>query len=233
MNLGNRSLTLATYNIHSYIGSDGKFDHDRIITVIKQLDADIIALQEVTSIDSDPLTFIDYFRDQTSMRVIPGMTMFREAAYYGNIVLSRAKIDRIETIDISVKKREPRGAICLMMQVGDKRVHIIATHLGLRPRERLPQMKLLMDIFQRRPADISVLMGDLNEWHLWGQPLCRLRKHFAHIRTPATFPARLPLLPLDKILVQPHSYLQSLSPIKNSLTRTASDHLPLRAKLTF
>jgi len=73
------------------------------------------------------------------------------------------------------------------------------------------------------------VMGDLNEWYLWGRPLRWLHAKFAVTRTPPTFPARRPMLKLDRIWAHPTSALQSLKAHRSALARVASDHLPLVA----
>jgi endonuclease/exonuclease/phosphatase family metal-dependent hydrolase len=227
------TLTLATYNIHSCIGRDGRYDPARIIRVIHHLKADILALQEVTSLYDSDLNLLDRLGEQTGLRVIPGLTMFREAEGYGNAVLTRHRIDRIARLNISVDGREPRGAVSLRLHVNNKDVHIIATHLGLSRQERRAQAARVVKAFQASPADVAVLMGDLNEWVPWSIPLRRLRRFFAGIGAPATFPARFPVLSLDRIMVHPAAYLHGVAAVKIPLARTASDHLPLRAKLVF
>lgn len=225
-------LKLATYNIHGSVGMDGRFDPDRTIAVINQLDADIIALQEVSTNHGDLQEWVNDFQTKTRMRVIPGMTMYRDTAHYGNVVLTRDTIEHVEHINLSFKHREPRGAICLMTSVGGKRVCIIATHLGLRFAERRTQVKRLIEAFEQRPADVFVLMGDLNEWLSWAHSLRQMRRFFGHIHTPPlTFPARFPLLSLDRILVWPQTCLHSIIPLQTALTKIASDHLPLMAQI--
>ncbi|MFO7559331.1 MAG: endonuclease/exonuclease/phosphatase family protein [Desulfobacterales bacterium] len=227
-------LALATYNIHRCIGNDDRFDPDRIIKVIKQLDADIIVLQEVeNSRMCCGTNLLDHLGEQSRMKIIPGLTMFREESSYGNVLLTRRTIENIEHIDISVKNREPRGAICIRLKINNKKVQIIATHLGLLRSERIIQVQKLLKALKKNPADISVLMGDLNEWYKRSQPLWLLRKYFVYMSSPATFPARIPIFALDRILIQPGSYLKSIATLKNSLTKISSDHLPLRASLFF
>src|SRR4051812_26782166 len=38
--------TIASYNIHKCVGTDGRFDPERISRVVAEIDADVIALQE-------------------------------------------------------------------------------------------------------------------------------------------------------------------------------------------
>lgn len=225
------SFTLATYNIHSCIGRDGRYDPDRILRVINHLNADILALQEVTSLYDSDLNLLDWLGEQTGLRVIPGLTMFRETEGYGNAVLTRHRIDRIARLNISVDGREPRGAVSLRLRIENKNVHVMATHLGLSRQERRAQAARIVKAFQASPSDVAVLMGDLNEWFAWSTPLRRLRRYFTGSGTPATFPARFPVLALDRIMVHPPGYLHGMAAVKIPLSRTASDHLPVRAEL--
>jgi len=227
------SLRLATYNIHRCIGNDNRFDPDRIITVISQLNADIIALQEVETGHDGNTDFLNSLREHFRMEIIPGLTMYRDDSSYGNVLLTRHRIEKMEHINISFQGREPRGAVCLRMQINNKNLRVIATHLGLMRSERSIQTRLLLNALNRRRSDISVVMGDLNEWFFMGKPLRLLRKYFANTGSPATFPARFPLLSLDRILVRPGSCLRSIEPLKTPLTRSASDHLPLIATIVF
>jgi endonuclease/exonuclease/phosphatase family metal-dependent hydrolase len=132
---------------------------------------------------------------------------------------------------LSFGRREPRGAIAADLDCGGKPLRVVATHLGLRPAERREQVKALLPLFRERPQDKAVLVGDLNEWFLWGRPLRWLHKHFA--RTPAlpTFPARRPFLSLDRLWAHPGHILTRLEVHSSALARVASDHLPLVATL--
>ena len=77
-----------------------------------------------------------------------------------------------------------------------------------------------------------LLMGDLNEWYLWGRPLRWLHSHFRETpAAPPTFPARQPVLALDRIWVAPAGSLRRLRRHVSPLARVASDHLPLVAEL--
>lgn len=227
------SLTLATYNIHCCMGTDGIYDPDRTIKILRQINADIIALQEVESATNDPHNLLNTLTDKTGMKIVPGLTMFKETSCYGNAVLTRCDIKDLHHINISVGRHEPRGAIRFTIRMGNQTILIIATHLGLKRYERRIQVQSILKEFGQHPSDISVLMGDLNEWYRWGKTLRQLRNHFSQTGSPPTFPGHCPVLSLDRILIQPRSCLQSITPIKNRLTRVASDHLPLKATLVF
>jgi len=224
-------LKLATYNIHRCIGTDGRFDPDRTISVLKELDADVIALQEVETRYDSGFDLLNDFRKETGMHAVPGPTMYSEISDYGNALLSTYEINDLLRIDISVQDREPRGALSFTIDAGDKKIHVVATHLGLSAGERIKQAELLLKVIKNRQADVSVLMGDLNEWFYFSSTLRRLGKHFIHKGCSLTFPSHFPLLSLDKILVDTRSIIQKQTAVKNSLTKAASDHLPLRAEI--
>jgi len=226
-----KHVRIATYNIHRAIGNDGVEDPTRIAAVLRELNADIVALQEVGYASGSPGNVLEYLGEAIQARVIEGITLQDERGHYGNAMLSRLPIAASELHDISVAGREPRGAIELSLQVGSFQVQIIATHLGLRPGERRHQVEQLTRLLAASTADINVLLGDLNEWFLWGRPLRRLRRVFGRTPAPATFPAVWPWLALDRLWVQPLSLIGSLRVHRSAAAERASDHLPLIAEL--
>ncbi|MEJ2391576.1 MAG: endonuclease/exonuclease/phosphatase family protein [Gammaproteobacteria bacterium] len=224
-------MRIATYNIHRAIGSDSKENPERIVSVLNELNADVVALQEVGFASGEPGNLLEYLGESTQSRVIEGITFKDERGHYGNAVLSRHPVNVIKLHDISVPGREPRGAIELRLEVGDKVVQVIATHLGLRPGERREQVEKLMPQLTTSSADIKILLGDLNEWFLWGRPLNRLHRVFGYTPAPATFPSRWPLFALDRLWVEPLSAIVSIQVHKSTNAKTASDHLPLIAQI--
>jgi endonuclease/exonuclease/phosphatase family metal-dependent hydrolase len=223
------ALRVATYNVHSGVGSDGRCDPARIAAVINELAADVVALQEVESRHGD-LETLEFLSRQTGMIAVPGPTMLRTVGDYGNALLTRASLLELRRPDLSFPGREPRGAIDAMLQAGQGRLRVIATHLGLRPAERRRQIETLLAGIGDVPVP-TVLMGDLNEWFLWGRPLRRLHAHFGETPAPATFPAGFPLFALDRLWVQPLRCLRKLTVHRSPLARVASDHLPLTATI--
>jgi endonuclease/exonuclease/phosphatase family metal-dependent hydrolase len=228
-------IRLASYNIHRCIGADHRENPDRILTVLRDIDADVVALQEVVSHPGRETDFVVELTRATSSRVLIGTTLVREDSHYGNVLLTRLPVESVRRVDLSVPSHEPRGAIEATLRVGDLPLLVVATHLGLRPFERRLQVRqLLSTVFQQLtdpPSAARVLMGDLNEWFLWGRPLRWLTALFGNSPAPATFPSRWPCLALDRIWVQPQQYLRSLRVHRTPAARAASDHLPLVATL--
>jgi endonuclease/exonuclease/phosphatase family metal-dependent hydrolase len=224
------AIRLASYNVHRAIGSDGRTDPARILGVLREIDADVIALQEVEAHD-DGGDMLEWLARETGLHAIAGTTLARHDGHYGNGVLSRCPIRVRSLCDLSWRRREPRGAIAVDVECGGSTLRVVATHLGLRPAERREQVERLLRLFSWRDGDRAVLMGDLNEWFLWGRPLRHLHRYFDETPALKTFPSRMPLLALDRLWTHPGAMLRKLEVHDSALSRSASDHLPLVATL--
>jgi endonuclease/exonuclease/phosphatase family metal-dependent hydrolase len=226
------TLRLATYNIHACVGGDGRLAPERVAEVIRELDADVVALQEL---EQHPVgegrEMLRYLADVSDMEPIAGITLKRETRGYGNALLTRLPVERINRVDISIPGREPRGALDVVLDCGDRTLQVVVTHLGLRPGERRLQIRRVLPLFESQTCDLAVLMGDLNEWMLWGRPLRWLRRHFPPTPDIRTWPAKFPLFALDQFLLRPRSALKSLAAHRSRMARIASDHLPIVAEV--
>jgi endonuclease/exonuclease/phosphatase family metal-dependent hydrolase len=226
-------LRLATYNIHACVGVDGRFDPRRTVAVLKELGADLIAMQEVEHHAVEGRDLLDFLAAGVGMRPIAGPSLLRQDRHYGNALLTHLPVADIRRVDLSLAGREPRGALDVAVVWDGRRIRVVATHLGLRPGERREQVRRLLELFEGPGVDVAVLLGDLNEWLLWGRPLRWLRRRFSGSRggAPRTYPGRLPLLALDRIWVTPAEVLLGVQVHSTPLARRASDHLPLKAFL--
>ena len=224
------SLRLVSYNIHGGVGRDRRFNERRILEVLRETEADAIALQEVEN-TKHGLDVLKWLGSELGFHHVAGATLVRTDAHYGNGLLARCPIQETSLLDLSWRGREPRGAISAQIDCDGQRLHIVATHLGLRPAERREQVTRLINLFRQNPSERAVLLGDLNEWFLWGRPLRRLHRFFERTPCPPTFPSRMPCLSLDRVWTHPRSMLKSLTVHKSAAARVASDHLPLIATL--
>jgi endonuclease/exonuclease/phosphatase family metal-dependent hydrolase len=224
------SLRVASYNVHRGIGRDKRCDPTRILDVLREIDADVYALQEVEAHD-DGGDMLEWLGENLGYRAIAGTTLKRHDGNYGNGLLSRCPAHEINLVDLSWRRREPRGAIAADVDCDGARIRIVATHLGLRPAERREQVERLLRLFSWKDEDRAILMGDLNEWFLWGRPLKHLHRYFQETPAIATFPSRMPVLALDRFWAHPGTMLRKLSAHDSELARMASDHLPLVATL--
>lgn len=224
-------LRVATYNIHRCVGTDGHTSAARIASVVKRINADVTALQEVAFDGAGPVDLLGDLARPIGATAIPGPTLVEQRGPYGNAVLTRIVPTAVERLDISVPGREPRGAVALTLSGNGRAVRLVATHLGLRPGERHQQMRRLMPLLDASSAEVKILLGDFNEWFNWARPLRWLTRRLGGLPAPATFPSRRPLLALDRIWVHPPQRLIRLRPFVSPLAVVASDHLPLTADL--
>jgi endonuclease/exonuclease/phosphatase family metal-dependent hydrolase len=225
------AIRVASYNIHLGIGADGRFAPERIAAVIGELGASVIALQEVASGGGD-FDMFSYLRDTTGLNAVAGPTLARRGGgEYGNALLTRHRVLEVRRVDLSVPRREPRGALDVALDCDGQPLRVVSTHLGLRPAERRVQIRRLLHLLKEKPDATTVLLGDLNEWFLWGRPMRWLHRHFEQTPAPATFPSRRPLIALDRIWVRPRTRLKRIEVHASPLARVASDHLPLTALL--
>lgn len=229
-----RRFTAASYNIHRGIGMDGRRDFGRIARVIRELDADIVGLQEVDArhgAGESRFGQMECIASGSGLDVIPGPTILRDEGSYGNAILTGRRVREIRRLDLSIPGREPRGAIDADLDVAGAPVRVIVTHLGLRPGERRTQVRRLLDVLTEEPDRITIVMGDINEWLPGSRPLRWLNRHLGRSPAPRTFPALIPLLALDRIWVWPRRALLGVASHATPAARVASDHLPLRAEI--
>jgi endonuclease/exonuclease/phosphatase family metal-dependent hydrolase len=223
-------LTIATYNIHGAVGADGRFAPDRIAGVLAEINADIIAMQEMPLGGSRMPNVLDILQQSTGYFSAEAMTFSVGGRRYGNAVLSRFPIVATRSIDISFGSREPRGALDADIDCHGHPLRIVATHLGLRPAERHDQVRRLLQVFDTDQMPV-ILMGDVNEWFVWGRALRWLVSHFQAVPAPRTFPSRWPVFALDRIWIRPRHRLVHVAAHATPLARIASDHLPLIAHI--
>jgi endonuclease/exonuclease/phosphatase family metal-dependent hydrolase len=228
-----RLLSVASYNIHRCVGVDGRCDPLRIAQVIRELDADIVGLQEVHSrvTDDEQAHQLDFLADATGLHAIPGHTLYHHDGHYGNALLTNAPILVVRPFDLSVPGREPRGGIDAKINIAGENLRVIVTHLGLWPAERRLQVKRLLPILAEEPTRLIVMLGDINEWQPRARSLRWLQTYFGDAPAPRTFPTRLPLFALDRIWAKPREALLRVHVSTSPLARLASDHLPVTATI--
>jgi endonuclease/exonuclease/phosphatase family metal-dependent hydrolase len=223
-----RRLKVVTYNVHRSIGTDGVHDPARTAEVIRETGAAILALQEVEDYSNDPQALAR----AGGMRAIPGPTITGPDSNYGNLLLTRLRVEQAQCLDLSWGKREARGVIDARLYTDEGAcLRCLATHLGLTPRERVYQHRLLRRLLEDSWRGPTLLMGDFNEWYPCATTTRALNRLLGRSRAVRTFPSWLPLLPLDRIWIHPPHLLRSIQAWRTPCARRASDHLPLVAEL--
>lgn len=228
------SVRVATWNVHGFIGRDGRRDPRRTATVLESLDADLIALQEVDSRDrsTDDVHPLDLLARHLGLERVAGLTIGDERAGYGNAWLSRYPVVEVARHDLSQPGREARGALEVTVDSPVGLVRCVVFHLGLAGWERRRQAKALLRAIGGDPVHaITVVAGDVNAWWLTAIEVRWLERALGSSPRRATFPARFPLFALDRIFVRPRQAAGRLTVIRDRQAALASDHLPLTREI--
>ena len=231
-------LTVATYNIHDAVGTDRRRDIGRIARAIAETGAGIVALQEVSGPGDDGSDRADHFAtlaDTFDGHAVEGPALQDGDRRYGNLLLSRWPVSDWVVADLAHRGREPRNAIMATVATPDGPLRVVASHFGLVHRERRAQAELIAELAAQEGEMPTVILGDFNDW-LPFSPVVRLLsrslgRHIGAVRRVPTFPSRLPLLALDRILINDRVRLRHVQVPATPLARTASDHRPLVAQV--
>jgi endonuclease/exonuclease/phosphatase family metal-dependent hydrolase len=225
-----REIRFLTWNVHGCVGRDGVCDPDRVARVLDAAQPDVSALQEIdnrtTSAARDPFS---YFGTLFGWTTVAARTLVARDGHYGHIVLSRWPIESLGEIDLSVRWREPRKAIVGAVASPAGRIVVIAAHLGLLPFERRRQFARLKEriaVIQDRPL---VVLGDFNDFPGRGLAERSLCPPLSPTPELATYPSRLPLLPLDRVWFTEPLELTTIATLRDA--GQVSDHLPVLASM--
>lgn len=229
------SFSLLTYNVHSCIGTDRRFDPARVARFLSRVNADVVALQELGWHHRGEVGFdqFAYLERETGYRVFDGLTKNHAGAHYGNAILTRLPVTRRLEHNLSQPLRIPRQALEIDLNLGGRELRIINVHLGLDPWERRQQLERLLPALDAFPDRATVLLGDTNEWRRDAAPFHQLLARLPHMAAPATFHTRLPKLPYDRIFLSPTLQFLDFDALHSGEAARASDHLPLYARITW
>ena len=231
---------VVTYNIHKCRGFDRRTSPERIISVLRELDAHVMCLQEVVNAPNySPLfdqlgriarAFPDHIACFGPNRDLRGGT-------YGNLTLTKFPVLAWKNFDIT-RKREARGVLRTDLSLTHGRqLHVFNVHLGTGIFERRHQAQLLMAeeiLGSRELSRPRLVIGDFNEWNK-GLTTVLMRETFETftprhaLRFPKTFPGMLPYATLDHCYYESPLQLLNTKLWRSKTALVASDHLPLLA----
>jgi len=220
------NVTVASYNIHKAEGLDRRVDLDRIARVLREIDADLVGIQEIFRPQAEELAAM------LDMDMAMGVTRHVRGVAYGNAIFTRFTVRGSHTFDLTRPPREPRGGLRLDTLEGERELHVFNVHFGLKIRERAEQVEALVreQVLRRDLPGSRVVIGDLNEWFP-GAVGRALRRELHGPRIRRTHPAPLPIFPLDRIYWDRELHADSFRVHRSQLARVASDHLPVVARL--
>src|SRR5918998_4017346 len=219
------NLRIATYNVHKCRGLDRRVRPARIASVLREVEADIIALQEVLSVggaarEMDQARFI---AEELGYDYCVGENRRLAGGAYGNVILSRLPWRHVHNYDITWRGRERRGCLRVDIETGRggnaRLLHLFNVHLGTAYIERRHQARQLVGeriLGSPELTGARIVLGDFNEWTK-GLATRLLTEHLqsadlrTHLRSPRTYPGALPLVHLDHIYFDPAFELQQLT----------------------
>lgn len=233
-------LRIATYNVHGCLGTDGRIAPQRIARVLEQLDADIIALQELDlgrarTRSEDQAALI---AETLGYHLCFCPVVTHADGRYGHAVLARSPLTLRQQARLPGGRwpGEPRDAVWVECAVHGRTVQVVATHLGLGLDERNRQVDALINGAWLGRIDAGnpvVLCGDFN-LPPGSQAYCALSARLRDVQAHApahvalrTFPSLWPLRRIDHIFVSAHFAIRAVQVPRDALTVVASDHLPL------
>lgn len=228
------ALKVATYNIRKAVGLDQRRNPERILAVLKEIDADIITLQEVdrrfgARVSALPLALLEA---ETSWMPVP--LHFRPAAigWHGNAILVRKGMEVRHSQPIDMPTLEPRGAVMAELSISGHPLRVIGVHLDLSGLWRRKQIRALLAAIDASPRNMpTVLMGDFNQWSDSGALNELAFHHHRLVQTPKSFHTSRPVARLDRIIVSHDVHVTAADSHISPLSKQASDHLPLWASI--
>lgn len=241
-------MRIVTYNVHKCRGMDRREHPRRIVEVLRETEADIIALQEVLSVEGSGRERHQarFIAEELGMSYQMGENRRLQGGAYGNVTLSRLPFSAAQNYDITWSGRERRGCLRadFALETGEHKkllLHVFNIHLGTAFIERRHQARKLVSqeiLSNTELAGARVALGDFNEWTR-GLASRLLATHLKsadvrhHLKRARTYPGVLPLLHLDHVYYDDSLELKRLTLHKSRAALVASDHLPLVADFQF
>ncbi|EQA96642.1 endonuclease/exonuclease/phosphatase family metal-dependent hydrolase [Sphingobium wenxiniae] len=227
-----KSIRVASYNIRKAIGTDRRRIPERVIDVLNEVDADIIALQEadrrfgVRSAALPPL-LLD---SQSGYKAVPLNVQTDSMGWHGNAILVRKDAQVAAHDVIHLPCLEPRGATMAEVTLNGATMRVFGMHLDLSGLWRRRQASAMIHAAAQGEALPTVLMGDLNEWSAERGCLADFARHYSFAPCGRSFHARRPVARLDRIMHCGRLKLMDSGVHESAAARKASDHLPIWAE---
>lgn len=227
-------LSFATYNIRKAVGLDRRRNPDRILTILREIDADVVALQEADRrygrrLSAIPLAAID---EHTPYRPVAISQRPDSIGWHGNALLVRRGIEVAEASIVPLPALEPRGAIRADLIANGRRLRVVGMHLDLSGLRRRHQVRSVLSHLSACDGGYpAVLMGDLNEWASHGGCFREFGEDWRVLSPGRSFPSRRPVAQLDRIIVSGHWQVVDANVHHSALAAWGSDHLPVWARL--
>lgn len=229
-----KMLKVASYNIRKSIGTDRRRQPERIMQILAEVNADIVALQEVDRRFGTRVSTLsaEAIVDQSAYLPVRFGIRQESLGWHGNAILVRKGIELVDQQRIDIPSFEPRGAVLADVRIDGTLVRIMGMHLGLIGTTRLKQAQAIVAYLEKIEGKApTVIMGDLNQWSSDGGCLAQFARHHNVIAPGPSFHSRRPMLGLDRIITSRDIELLATGVHHTPLSSLGSDHLPVWAQL--
>lgn len=214
------------------MGLDRRRDPERIVSVLRELHADVIALQEADRrIGAREAVLPRHLFDESPWRVAHVARRAQSMGWHGNAILVRRDLEITECRALDLPTLEPRGAACAVIGSGADRVRVIGTHLDLSGLRRREQVRSLLRFASEHDDMPAVILGDFNQWGHTTGAMREFGPDWGLIAPGPSYPSRAPLARLDRIVHSRNLRCHGSSVHHSALAAVASDHLPIHADL--
>ena len=210
------TMTVASFNIRSFRGMDGKRNVFRTIDAIGKLNSDICGLQEVRLLNGEKVSPLVRAGEKLNMQSFFGKTLNRKDFEYGNGVLSRFRVEQMTNLVLPMLgNQEPRGVMILKVRTPrGKTFYFVNTHLSDKLNNgelRKIQLGFIMDHLRRNKLFPAVITGDFNA--LPASPVLVVLGGNCTLvgSVQPTFPARRPRAKIDYIAFAPKDAFEVIS----------------------
>lgn len=229
------TIKVASYNIHKAVGTDRRRNPGRIIDVLNEMDADVIALQEADRRFGNREAAIPplLLEQNSDYLAIPLDVQTDSIGWHGNAILVRKGSEVLAHDILHIPCIEPRGAVTASVVINGARVNLVGMHLDLSGLWRGRQAAAIIKIADTLTASgPTVLLGDLNEWSVAGGSMKVFLRHYAAADCGRSFHARQPVAMLDRIMHCDKLSVVEAGVHQTATSRKASDHLPIWAQFS-
>lgn len=224
-------IRVASYNMHKGVGTDRRFDPDRILAVLHEVRADVVALQECDARLGERASLLPHAALVAGgWEPVAVSRRQHSLGWHGNALLVRAGTIVHHARALDLPTLEPRGAVLADLERDGRRLRVVGMHLDLSGLWRRRQLRAILDAVHDGDEGPAVMMGDMNQWTDRG---CLTEFGPGHrlLPTGPSFHARRPVAELDRIVVAGAVEASGVGVHHSALAVKASDHLPVWADL--
>ena len=227
------SLRVLAYNVKHGRGNDGRVNLNRTAAVIRRLNPDVVALQEI----DDRVDRSGNVNEPEALAQLTGLKYHAFGSFfdyqggqYGMAVLSRYPLTNVQNLRLP-GGTEPRSSLIVTVDQGSRQFRLANVHFYRTEAERLAQAQTLLKEIDEDPTLPTIIAGDFNS-----TPDSPVLKLFADWQIPAkgddhfTFASDDPRTEIDFQMFRPATAfsLQAIDVIEEPV---ASDHRPLTMDL--